>query len=180
MIFTGACRCNKISMTKPEPIKDPKIKEAHPPKQDWQTLAQEHLAGWQRERADFENYRKDVARREAQLVGLATRALVADLVPVLRDYDLALSHAPRNLSVEAAAWLKGALAVGNALNKVLADHGVSEILPQVGDPVDFKKHESVMVEQAEGVATGQITKVLAKGYALGELVVAPARVAVAK
>ena len=167
-------------MTKSEPIKDPKIKEAHPPKQDWQTLAQEHLAGWQRERADFENYRKDVARREAQMVGLATRALVADLVPVLRDYDLALSHAPQNLPAEAAAWLKGALAVSSTLNKVLADHGVSEILPQVGDPVDLKKHESVMVKQVEGVAAGHITKVLAKGYALGELVVAPARVAVAK
>ena len=143
--------------------------------QDAERQREEVLDDLRRVAADFDNYRKRVAREQSQLLARSGERVVAKLLPVLDDLERALDAAEHH---EEAKVLEGVRMTKDALAAVLASEGVEEI-PAEG-PFDPHVHEALMTQPAEGVEPGHVVQVVTRGYRIGDAVLRPARVVVAE
>jgi molecular chaperone GrpE len=124
--------------------------------------------------ADFDNYRKRVAREQIQILARSGERVVAKLLPVLDDLERALDAAEHH---EDAKVLEGVRMTKDALAGVLASEGVEEIATD--GPFDPHVHEALLSQPAEGVEPGHVVQVVQRGYRIGDVVLRPARVVVA-
>ena len=125
--------------------------------------------------ADFDNYRKRVAREHAELTARANERLVNELLPVLDDLERALEAAAEH---EEAKLEEGVQLVHRSLAALLERHGLTEI--DTEGAFDPHVHEALLAQPAEGAEEGSVLQVLQKGYRLGDKVLRPARVIVAE
>jgi molecular chaperone GrpE len=135
----------------------------------------EYLSDLQRLAADFDNYRKRVARDQAQLVARAHEGLVKELLPVLDDLERALGAAEVH---DEATVVEGVRLVQRALADLLAREGLQEI--EADGAFDPHVHEALLSQPGEGAEPGSVLQVVQKGYRLGDRVLRPARVVVAE
>ena len=140
----------------------------------------EYLALAQRTQADFENYRKRMARESALAHERGVAKLVKELLPALDNLDRALQEAG---SAAAGAGhedplLKGVRLVREQLMAALARVGVESYSP-VGEQFDPAFHEAMVQQPVQGAASGTVAEVYQPGYRLGEDIIRPARVVVA-
>ena len=132
----------------------------------------EYLDALQRLKAEFDNYRKRVAREEAALAARASERLMAELVPVLDDLERALEAASEH---QEAKLEEGVRLVHRSLADLLAREGLAEV------PTDgrFDPHsQEALLAQPSETEEGTIIEVLQKGYLLGDRVLRPARVVI--
>ena len=125
--------------------------------------------------ADFDNYRKRVAREYAEVTRLATERVLSELLPVVDDLERALEAAAQH---EEAKLEDGVRLVHRALADVLARVGLAEI--ETDGAFDPHVHEALLAQPAEDAESGSVVSVVQKGYRLGDRVVRPARVIVAE
>jgi len=125
--------------------------------------------------ADFDNYRKRVAREHAELTTRANERLVNELLPVLDDLERALEAAAEH---EEAKLEEGVKLVHRSLAALLERHGLTEI--DTEGAFDPHVHEALLAQPAEDAEEGSVLQVLQKGYRLGDKVLRPARVIVAE
>ena len=133
----------------------------------------EHLNDLKRVAADFENYRKRVAREQESLVARAHERLVKELLPVLDDLERALAAAEQH---EEATLEEGVRLVHQELKAALKREGLAEI--ETNGRFDPHVHEALLSQPSEA-EEGSVLEVVQKGYKLGDRVVRPARVVVA-
>ncbi|HSB37815.1 MAG TPA: nucleotide exchange factor GrpE [Gaiellaceae bacterium] len=133
----------------------------------------EHLNDLKRVAAEFENYRKRVARDQESLVARAHERLVKELLPVLDDLERALAAAEEH---EEAKLEEGVRLVHRELAAALEREGLAEI--DTDGPFDPHVHEALL-SQPSDADEGTVIEVVQKGYRLGDRVVRPARVVVA-
>ena len=133
----------------------------------------EHLNDLKRVAAEFENYRKRVARDQESLVARAHERLVKELLPVLDDLERALAAAEEH---EEAKLEEGVRLVHRELAGALRREGLAEI--DTDGQFDPHVHEALL-SQPSDVEEGSVIEVVQKGYTLGDRVVRPARVVVA-
>jgi molecular chaperone GrpE len=142
----------------------------------------EYLALAQRTQADFENYRKRVARESRAAQERGTSALVKELLPALDNLDRALEEAAGNDSEAAAEdpLLAGVRLVRAELRAALARAGIESFSP-VGEVFDPALHEAIATapQPPEGPASGTVVEVYQPGYRIGTSIIRPARVVVA-
>lgn len=134
----------------------------------------ELLDSWQRARAELLNYKRRVEQekqRDAQMAGMI---VIAKVLPVLDDFDLALANIPQGSAAE--GWVNGVALVGHKLRSVLESEGVQPIAAQ-GQRFDPSLHEAVMVEDNGG---DFVVAELRRGYTLHGNVIRPALVKVGK
>jgi molecular chaperone GrpE len=139
--------------------------------------AAEYFEGWQRERADFSNFRKRIDREQAQLRANVTGSIIQKYLVVLDDIELALKTRPKD--GEGAAWADGIELISRKLKSILEAEGVETITEGDGtfDPLI---HEAITSEESPDHENGQIIEVFQKGYKLKDWVIRPARVRVAR
>ena len=125
--------------------------------------------------ADFDNYRKRVAREQAELFQRANERLLHELLPVLDDLERALEAAAEH---EEAKLEEGVRLVHRSLQGLVERHGLSEI--DTDGAFDPHVHEALLAQPGEGAEEGSVLQVLQKGYRLGDKVLRPARVIVAE
>jgi molecular chaperone GrpE len=125
--------------------------------------------------ADFDNYRKRVAREHAELTARANERLLNELLPVLDDLERALEAAAEH---EEAKLEEGVRLVHRSLLGLVERHGLLEIATD--GPFDPHVHEALLTQPGEGAEEGSVLQVLQKGYRLGDKVLRPARVIVAE
>jgi molecular chaperone GrpE len=125
--------------------------------------------------ADFDNYRKRVAREHAELTSRANERLLNELLPVLDDLERALEAAAAH---EEAKLEEGVRLVHQSFASLLQRYGLTEI--EAAGAFDPHVHEALLTQPGEGVDEGSVLQVLQKGYKLGERVLRPARVIVAE
>jgi len=135
----------------------------------------EYLALAQRTQADFENYRKRVAReaRVAQARGVG--GLARELLPALDNLDRALDAAAADDPL-----LDGVRLVRAELHAALARMGIESFSP-LGETFDPEVHEAMATAPQPlegGGGSGTVVEVYQPGYRLGESVIRPARVVV--
>ena len=148
----------------------------------YRKMAEENLAGWQRERADFENYRKRMEKRNLDLIKFANEELLLKILPILDHMEEALKHTPKGW--EKTSWVEGIKHIKNHFQNILAAEGLQEIELQAGDKFDpctceaVEKEETNKEVKKKGDKECQIAEVLQKGYSLNGKVIRPARVKV--
>ena len=126
--------------------------------------------------AEFDNYRKRVERdRRDQLDAMSADAL-ADLLPILDDLERAL-QAPATGDVD--SFRKGVELIHRQMLELLRKRGVKPI-QTVGADFDPRFHESVMSEPGSGHREGEVIQELRRGFTLGDRLLRPAMVKVAK
>jgi molecular chaperone GrpE len=135
-----------------------------------------HLNDLKRVAADFENYRKRVARDQESLVARAHERLVKELLPVLDGLQHALDAATRDSGGDSHQLEEGVRLVHRELESALRREGVAEI--ETNGRFDPHVHEALLSQPSEQ-DEGSILEVVQKGYRLGDRVVRPARVVVA-
>ncbi len=131
-----------------------------------------HLDDLQRLAAEFDNYRKRVARDQESLVARSNERLVKELLPVLDDLERALEAAAEH---EEAKLEEGVRFVHRNLADLLRREGLAEI--ETNGRFDPHVHEALLSQPSEQ-EEGSVLDVVQKGYKLGDHVVRPARVVV--
>src|SRR4029450_4586862 len=139
--------------------------------------AESYLDDLRRLQADFDNYRKRTLREQTARTASASQALVARLLPVLDNFELAVSAAEQSRDFD--RMLKGVEMVLGALREVLAGEGLVKIEAE-GKPFDPERHEAVIAVEQEGSEPGMVVDIVRAGYELGGKVLRPAMVKVAK
>jgi molecular chaperone GrpE len=136
------------------------------------TERDEYLDALQRLKAEFDNYRKRVARDQQEVAARAHERLVRELVPVLDDLERALEFATAH---EEAQLEDGVRLVHRALADALTKEGLSEI--ETEGKFDPHTQEALLSQPSEA-EEGTVIQVLQKGYRLGDRVLRPARVVI--
>jgi molecular chaperone GrpE len=139
--------------------------------------ADEYLDGWQRARADFANYKKRIERDQEESRGRAAAALLAKILPVEDDLRRAVRERPEAEGYP--HWADGIELIQRKLAALLEAEGV-ELIPADGVAFDPALHEAVTYEPSNDHKEGEIIEVIQQGYRLGERVLRPARVRVAR
>ena len=139
--------------------------------------AAEYLDGWQRTQAEFSNYKKRQDGERVQMMSLANAVLLRKLLPVVDDFGRAIETLPDELNK--LTWCEGILLIKHKLDAVLESEGVKPIETD-GRAFDPMYHEAVTYEEVPGYVEGQIIGPVQRGYMLGERVLRPALVRVAK
>lgn len=127
--------------------------------------------------ADFANYQRRAAENEGRALRSGAADVVRSLLAVLDHFDLALGQNPAQITVE--QLVGGVEMVHDDLVKALARHGVKRIQPAEGDEFDPNQHEAMLHQPSDEVEPNHIVSVLQPGYVIGDLVLRPAKVAVA-
>lgn len=142
--------------------------------------ADEYLALAQRTQADFENYRKRMARDVAAAQERGIGKLAQELLPALDDLDRALAAAavPAEGGDGQAEFVAGIRLVQEKLMAALGRVGIEAFSPQ-GERFDPTLHEAMAQQPIEGAEAGTVVEVYQQGYRLHDVVLRPARVVVA-
>ena len=142
-----------------------------------QQKTEECLDLLRRTQADFVHYRRRMSQEQAEGRIAAQIALLSRLLPVLDDFGRALGAAPPELATH--PWVQGLFLVARRLTTVLDQLGVQQI-GAPGEPFDPRWHEAITTEARADVPEGTILQVAQPGYVLGERVIRPAQVVVAR
>ncbi|MFA5934266.1 MAG: nucleotide exchange factor GrpE [Candidatus Paceibacterota bacterium] len=144
-----------------------------------ETEKTEYMDGWQRERADFMNYKKRVEGEKLEVIKYSNENLVSDIIPVLDSFDMAFSNKEAWEKVD-KNWRVGVEYIYTQLMKVLGENGLREMNP-LGEKFDPKFHVAEEhIETNDDKKDGVIVTVKKKGYMLNDRVVVAPSVVVAE
>ena len=129
-----------------------------------------------RKTAEFDNFRKRVERDRKEMIDWAAADVIADLLSIVDDFDRALAA---DAPPEAQAYKSGLELIQRQLGELLKKRGVSTV-EALGADFDPHLHQAVSYEEVPGARDGEVVQELRKGYKLGERLLRPAMVKVAK
>lgn len=166
---------------------------------DCQLKMEEYLLGWQRERADFANYKKDEAKMREESRFYIKSKIIYEFLIVLDNFDMALKHMPEDL--KSNNWIMGVSHIRQQLEIILKGEGAEEI-KCIGEKFDPVMHEALEEVEMTGEGkepafasaaakamadkkamagkSGVILEELQKGYRLDGRVIRPAKVKISK
>ena len=142
-----------------------------------QAQADEYLDGWQRARAEFANYKRRTEREQAEARDRIAGNTLVRFLGVMDDLERALKDRPSDGG--AASWSEGIELIHRKLSALVIAEGVEEILAE-GTSFDPVLHEALSHEESDDHAEGQVIEVVQRGYRMGDRVLRPALVRVAK
>ena len=131
---------------------------------------------WMRKAAEFDNYRRRVERERREHADQAVVDLLQELLLVVDDFDLALTV---DAGDGASAYRKGVELIHAKLHDLLRKQGVKPI-DAVGSDFDPNLHQAVLHEESPGHRDGEVISEMRKGYTIGDRLLRPAMVKVAK
>ena len=138
----------------------------------------------QRRQADFENYKKRMAKQQGEYRKMYLRDVAHDIIEIhddlLRAIDASASLT-KSGSIEKSygSFVEGVTMISNRIEEAMKKHGVVEI-DALNKAFDPNFHEAVEIEMSDDVDCDTVTKVYQKGFRIDDLVVRSARVKVAK
>jgi molecular chaperone GrpE len=142
-----------------------------------QAKADEYLFGWQRVQADFTNYKRRIERDQAQSTQNAVGNAIRRYLEIADDLDRALKNCPQE--GDSAVWAQGIDLIYRKLLNAFEADGVKMIEAE-GQFFDPNLHEAITQEDSPNHESGQVIGVVQPGYILGERVLRPVKVRVAR
>lgn len=142
-----------------------------------QKLKNEYLAGWQRERADFLNYKKGETERVGELIKYAGTGLVLKFLSVLDNIEIAEKKLPKDLIDNEN--VKGLLQIKRQIEDILKSQSVEEI-ESLGKKFDPNFQEIVAEVESDDMEPGIVVEEVCKGYKMHGNILRPAKVKVSK
>jgi len=141
--------------------------------------ADEHWQRLLRTSADFENFKKRATREKQDAIRFANESLLQKLVPVLDNFDMALSATQAAQGDAAQSLQTGINMIYQQLKNALGEAGLEEV-DAAGKTFDPNLHEAVSQKDSTEVPEGTVVQQLRKGYKLRERLLRPASVVVAR
>ena len=136
---------------------------------------QEYLTGWQKERAEFSNYRKQEDERRAVFSEAMRERILTRFLSVIDSFNMAFTNREAWAKVD-EGWRKGVEYIYTQMNGIFEEYGV-KMIGEEGETFDPNMHESIdVVETDKKEMEHKVATVIQKGYKLGERVIRPARV----
>ncbi|MFZ3015956.1 MAG: nucleotide exchange factor GrpE [Minisyncoccia bacterium] len=136
---------------------------------------EEYLTGWQKERADFANYKKQEDDRKANFSEAMRERILARFLTVMDSFNMAFQNKEAWEKVD-ENWRKGVEHIYSQMNTIFEEYGVKPI-GEVGESFDPNIHESIeMVRTDKKEDDHKVSSVIQKGYKLADRVIRPARV----
>ncbi|MES9997505.1 nucleotide exchange factor GrpE [Desulfovibrio aminophilus] len=126
--------------------------------------------------AEADNTRKRLSRETEELRRFACQSVLADLLPVLDNLDLALNHAPGEGCKD---FVLGVEMTRKVFLDILKNHGLTPV-DETGVLFDPNRHEALGAVQDPNLPDGFVTQVAQKGYLLKDRLLRPAKVLVNK
>ena len=145
--------------------------------EDCQKKAEEYLAGWQRARADFLNYKKEELERMGELVKYANLEMILNILPILDNFE----KAEQELSEEQKKdkLFQGFLQIKRQLHEFLKSQTVEEI-KALGEKFDPNLHEAVEQLEIKDKESDIVIEEVQKGYTINGQLLRPSKVKVVK
>lgn len=138
--------------------------------------AERNLEGWQRERAEFQNYKRRVERDQKDIQRRSELDTIIKVLPIVDDFERALANIPSDLLDN--GWVHGTALILNKFKKLFEEYEIAMINP-ANEPFDPYLHQAIMREDSSEVESGHIIETLQKGYKSGDTILRPALVKVA-
>ena len=135
-----------------------------------------NLDGWQRSRAEFDNYRRRTQKQLADSKLQGAMDAFAKILPVIDDFERAFSNIP--VELEDNSWVSGTALILKNIQKVLDEFNI-EVIDPVGEEFDPNLHEAIGMDDSSDYDSGMVTTTLQKGYKNGDKILRPALVRVA-
>jgi len=137
-----------------------------------------NLDGWQRERADFLNFKRRVSEDKVREREMATAKFIDTLLPFCDSFELALRSITENINTDEGTK-NGLWGIATQLSELLAGYDVVTIAPPLGTPFNPVEHEALSIVSVEAEDEAHtVREVIQSGYKIGETVIRPARVVV--
>ena len=146
---------------------------------DLAAKADDHWQRLLRTSADFENFKKRSTREKQDAIKFANESLLQKLIPVLDNFDMALSAAQASQGDAAQSLQTGINMIYQQLKNALGEAGLEEV-DAAGKVFDPNLHEAVSQKESADVPEGTVVQQLRKGYKLRDRLLRPASVVVAK
>jgi molecular chaperone GrpE len=139
--------------------------------------ADEYLVALQRERAEFQNFKRRTSEERMRDLGLAGEDLIRKVLVLADDFDRAIEARPASIADD--PWFEGIAAIDRKLRQLLESEGVTAIDAAPGRPFDPREHEAIANVPDADRPEGEIVEEIRRGYRLRDRVIRPALVAVA-
>lgn len=140
-------------------------------------IKQEYLAGWQRQKADFLNYKKQEIERLEKLLQYAGESFIIEMLPILDNLETAKKNLPEQLKKDESVI--GLLQIEKQIKSFLKEKGLEEIkcLNRKFNP---ELHEVAGEVKSSNKESGIIVEEVKKGYKLHNKIIRPAKVKISK
>lgn len=126
--------------------------------------------------AEFENYKKRTTKERIELFKTAGQDVIVAMLPVLDDFDRALSQISKSEDKE---MLKGVELISNKFRSTLTNKGLEEVETIQGDAFDAEIHEAItQIPAPTDDMKGKVVDVVEKGYKLGDKIIRHPKVVV--
>jgi molecular chaperone GrpE len=136
---------------------------------------EEYLTGWQKERADFANYKKQEENQKSLFSEAVRERILGRFLSVMDSFNMAFANKEAWEKVD-PNWRKGVEYIYNQMNTVFEEYGVKPI-GEIGENFDPNIHESIDTVPADKKEDNhKVAAIIQRGYKLGERVMRPARV----
>jgi molecular chaperone GrpE len=140
------------------------------------TQSDEYLSALQRERAEFQNFRRRTTEERQRDLGLAAEDLIRKVLGLADDFDRAIEQRPD--SVAGDPWFEGVSAIDRKLRTLLESEGVTVVAAEPGMACDPRDHEAIATVPGTDRPEGEIVELIRRGYRLRDRVLRPSLVAV--
>ena len=161
--------------------KEKKVKkEAHKQKiKDLENKIKELEEALLRKDADMINYRRRKDEEVNKMLKYSNEGIAKDLLPVVDNFERAISLDDDNLDDELSKFLEGFKMIYCHLEDILAKYEIKAIDGNK-KPFDPNYHQGVLTEKVEGLEPGMVVEVMQKGYLLKDKVIRHAMVKVSE
>ena len=128
--------------------------------------------------AEFENFKKRTSKERIELFKTAGQDVITSLLPVLDDFDRAISQLNEKKS---GKDFEGFILIKNKFLEIMKSNGLIDIETQIGDNFDAEVHEAIsQIPAIDKNQKGKIIDVIEKGFQLGEKIIRYPKVVVGK
>ncbi|MDB6032683.1 MAG: GrpE protein [Verrucomicrobiales bacterium] len=129
--------------------------------------------------AEFDNYKKRIAREKQEAAKYVNEPILQKLIPVLDNFEMAFAASGSNQNVSVQSLQTGVNMILSQLKSVLSETGL-EGIDAVGQKFDPNIHEALSQQETADVPEGQVVQQLRRGYKLRDRLLRPAAVVVSK
>ncbi len=158
------------------PAEDPPQDQADNALAEAKAETQKYLDAWQRERAEFANYKKRIERERAEALENATADVMKSILPIIDDFERTVANTPADIAE--TPWAEGVAAVERKLKHLLEKYDIEAVDP-AGQPFDPDSHQALGIDEEAKVESGHVSETLQKGYRKDNKMLRPALVRVA-
>lgn len=134
----------------------------------------EYLAGWQRAKADFSNYKREEAERVRRLIQLGAEELILDLLTVVDNFDLAIMTMEKQGQVDQGIYM-----IRSQFLDILKRQGLERLKTEIGQPFNPATSEAISEIESD-LDEGMVVEEVGAGYTFQGKIIRPSRVKVSK